>query len=111
MKSKLDLKEYIRNDNELFINRENWQKINVKYSELYEQLHPGPLFRTNLNESEVEKLKEQLRDEKTRLKEAISDAIDGLPLPLLPINEQEAKEDFNNLVKFNSRTLLSIFSQ
>ena len=26
---KLDLKEYIRNGNELFINRENWQKINV----------------------------------------------------------------------------------
>ena len=106
MKSKLDLKPFIRNDNELFINRENWQKINVKYSELYEQLHPPPLWPTNLNESEIENLKKQLRDEKTRLKEAISDAIDGLQLPLLPITEKDAKEDFNNLVKFNSRTLL-----
>ena len=110
MKMKLNLKEFIRNDNELFIDRENWQKINVKYSKLYEQLHPPPLWPTNLNESEIEDLKKQLRDEKTRLKEAISDAIDGLPLPLLPINEQEAKEDFNNLVKFNSRTLLRKYS-
>jgi len=106
MKSKLDLKPFIRNDNELFINKEAWRKINVDYSKLYEQLHPGPLFGTNLNESEIEDLKKQLRDEKTRLKEAISDAIEGLPLPLLPITEEDAKEDFNNLVKFNSRTLL-----
>ena len=87
MKSKLDLKPFIRNDNELFINRENWRDINRNYSDIYDQLHPGPLFPNNLNESEIEDLKKQLRDEKTRLKEAISDAIDGLPLPLLPINE------------------------
>ena len=103
---KLDLKKFIRNGNELFINRENWQKINVNYSKLYEQLHPPPLWPTTLNESEIEDLKEKLRKEKTRLKEAISDAIDGLPLPLLPITEEDAKEDFYNLVKFNSRTLL-----
>ena len=106
VKSKLDLKPFIRNGNELFIDRKDWQEINVDYSKLYEQLHPGPLWPINLNESEIEDLKEKLRNEKTRLKEAISDAIDGLPLPLLPINEQEAKEDFINLVKFNSRTLL-----
>ena len=103
---KLDLKPFIRNDNELFIDRKDWQEINVNYSKLYEQLHPPPLWPTNLNESEIEKLKEDLRDEKRRLKEAISDAIDGLPLPLLPINEEEAIKDFKDLVKFNSRTLL-----
>ena len=104
--SKLNFKKFIRNGNELFIDREDWRDINRDYSDIYDQLHPGPLFPNNLNESEIEDLKKQLRDEKTRLKEAISDAIDGLPLPLLPINEQEAKEDFINLVKFNSRTLL-----
>ena len=103
---KLDLKKFIRNGNELFIGKEDWQDINRDYSTLYDQLHPSPLFPTNLNESEIEKLKKELRDEKTRLKEAISDAIDGLPLPLLPITEGEAKEDFNDLVKFNTRTLL-----
>ena len=91
---KLDFRSFIRNDNELFIDRENWQKINVNYSKLYEQLHPPPLWPTNLSESEVVKLKEDLRDEKRRLKEAISDAIDGLPLPLLPINEQEGATRF-----------------
>ena len=43
---------------------------------------------------------------KQELKDAISDAIDGLPLPLLPITEKEAKEDFEKLVKFNTKTLL-----
>ena len=43
---------------------------------------------------------------KDELKYAISDAIDGLPLPLLPITEKQAKKDFENLVKFNTRTLL-----
>ena len=43
---------------------------------------------------------------KQELKDAISDAIDGLPLPLLPITEKQAKKDFENLVKFNTRTLL-----
>ena len=40
------------------------------------------------------------------LKFAISDAIEGLPLPLLPITEEEAKEDFIRLVRFDSRKLL-----
>ena len=43
---------------------------------------------------------------KQELKDAISDAIDGLPLPLLPITEKEAKKDFEKLVKFNTKTLL-----
>ena len=43
---------------------------------------------------------------KQELKDAISDAIDGLPLPLLPITEKQAKEDFEKLVKFNTKTLL-----
>ena len=34
---------------------------------------------------------------KQELKDAISDAIDGLPLPLLPITEKQAKEDFEKL--------------
>ena len=43
---------------------------------------------------------------KDELKFAISDAIEGLPLPLLPITEEEAKEDFIRLVRFDSRKLL-----
>ena len=43
---------------------------------------------------------------KQELKDAISDAIEGLPLPLLPITEEEAKEDFDNLVRFDTRSLL-----
>ena len=101
-----NLKKYIRNGNELFIDKKNWQDINVNYSKLYEQLHPGPLFPNNLNESEIEDLKEKIRNEKRIIKAAISDAIDGLPLPLLPITEEEAIKDFQDLEKFNSRTLL-----
>ena len=29
-----------------------------------------------------------------------------MPLPLLPITEEEAKEDFDNLVRFDTRSLL-----
>ena len=43
---------------------------------------------------------------KQELKDAISDAIEGLPLPLLPITKEEAKEDFDNLVRFDTRSLL-----
>ena len=51
----------------------------------------------------------QLKNSYTQqeLKDAISDAIDGLPLPLYPITKEEAKEDFNELVKFNARKLLN----
>ena len=103
-----NLKKYIRNGNELFIDKKNWQDINVNYSKLYGQLHPGPLFPNNLNESEIEDLKEKIRNEKRIIKAAISDAIDGLPLPLLPINEQEAKEDFDNLVIFSKLVPVNI---
>ena len=41
------------------------------------------------------------------LKDAISDTIEGLPLPLFPITEKEAKEEFDELVKFDARTLLT----
>ena len=41
------------------------------------------------------------------LKDAISDAIEGLDLPLVEITEEEAKRDFNDLVKFDARTLLT----
>jgi len=41
------------------------------------------------------------------LKDAISDAIEGLELPLVKYTEQEAKEDFEELVKFDARTLLN----
>ena len=41
------------------------------------------------------------------LKDAISDTIEGLPLPLFPITEKEAKEEFEELVKFDARTLLT----
>ena len=43
---------------------------------------------------------------KDELKYAISDAIEGLPLPLLPITEKDAKDDFNKLARFNTRKLL-----
>ena len=40
------------------------------------------------------------------IKEAISEVIQDLPLPLEKITEEEAKKDFDELVKFNSRQLL-----
>ena len=43
---------------------------------------------------------------KDELKYAISDAIEGLPLPLLPITEKDAKDDFKKLQAFSSRKLL-----
>ena len=43
---------------------------------------------------------------KDELKYAISDAIEGLPLPLLPITEEDAKKDFKKLQDFISRKLL-----
>ena len=108
VKAKLDLKSFIRNDNELFIDRENWQKLNVNYSKLFDQLKIEERNEDSHKpkESKVKELKEKIRNEKRIIKEAISDAIDGLPLPLLPITEEAAKEDFDNLVKFNTRTLL-----
>ena len=41
------------------------------------------------------------------LKDAISDAIEDLPLPLYPITKQDAKQEFDELVNFNDRTLLT----
>ena len=41
------------------------------------------------------------------LKDAISDTIDDLELPLVKYTEQEAKEDFHELAKFDARTLLT----
>ena len=35
---KLDLKPFVRNGNELYIDKEKWQGINVKYRELSDQL-------------------------------------------------------------------------
>ena len=66
---------------------------------------PNPLD-AKPSASKAKELKEKIREEKTRIKEAISDAIEGLPLPLFPITEEEAKEDFENLVKFETRPLL-----
>ena len=44
---------------------------------------------------------------KQELKDAISDAIEDLPLPLYPITKQDAKQEFDELVKFDDRTLLT----
>ena len=41
------------------------------------------------------------------LKDAISDTIDDLELPLVKYTEQEAKDDFDELAKFDARTLLT----
>ena len=41
------------------------------------------------------------------LKDAISDTIDNLDLPLVKYTEEDAKQDFEELVKFNERTLLT----
>ena len=41
------------------------------------------------------------------LKDAISDTIEDLPLPLYPITEQDAKREFDELVSFDDRTLLT----
>ena len=45
--------------------------------------------------------------DRQELKDAISNAIDDLELPLVKYTEQEAKEDFDELVKFDARTLLT----
>ena len=45
--------------------------------------------------------------DRQELKDAISDAIEGLDLPLVDITEEEAKQDFEELVKFDARTLLT----
>ena len=99
---KLDLKKYIRlngGKEELFIDKEPWQGLNVKYRELSDQLKDA-------DESKEKELKEKIKVEKRIIKEAISDAIDGLPLPLIPITRDQAKKDFEKLSKFNSRQLL-----
>ena len=99
---KLDLKKYIRlngGKEELFIDKEPWQALNVKYRELSDQLKDA-------DESKEKELKEKIKVEKRIIKEAISDAIDGLPLPLIPITRDQAKKDFEKLSKFNSRQLL-----
>ena len=41
------------------------------------------------------------------LKDAISDTIEGLPLPLYSITVKDAKQEFGELVSFNDRTLLT----
>ena len=103
---KLDLKSFVTANGELIIDKGDWQKINVNYTKLYEELNPPNPLDAKPSEDRAKKLKEEIRKEKTRIKKAISDAIEGLPLPLLPISEQEAKEDFKNLVEFDTRTLL-----
>ena len=103
---KLDLKSFVTAEKELIIDKANWQKINVNYTKLYDELNPPNPLDAKPSESRVKELKDKIREEKTIIKEAISDAIEGLPLPLLPINEEEAKEDFENLVEFDTRTLL-----
>ena len=103
---KLDLKSFITDNKELIIDKGDWQKINVNYTKLYDELNPPNSLDAKPSENRAKELKEQIREEKTRIKEAISDAIEGLPLPLLPITEEEAKEDFNNLVQFETRSLL-----
>lgn len=69
----LNLKSYVI-DEELIINKFEWQKINSKYSQ----------------------------DE---IKDAISEVIRNLPLPLVKVSEQEAKEDFEELKKFDATKL------
>ena len=101
---KLDLKSFITANNELIIEKANWQKINVNYTKLYDELNPPNPLDAKPSESRAKELKELIREEKTRIKEAISEAIEGLPLPLLPITEEEAKEDFDNLVRFDTRS-------
>ena len=45
--------------------------------------------------------------DRQELKDAISDTIDDLEMPLVKYTEQEAKEDFYELAKFDARTLLT----
>ena len=70
MKNELDLSSFVIDD-ELIINKFEWQKLNSSYSQ----------------------------DE---IKEAISKVITGLPLPLVQISDEEAKEDFEELKKFDA---------
>ena len=51
---KLDLKPFVRNGNELYIDKEKLQGINVKYRELSDQLKDA-------DELQVEKLKEEIK--------------------------------------------------
>jgi len=69
----LNLKSYVIDD-ELIINKFEWQKINSEYSQ----------------------------DE---IKQAISDVITGLPLPLVNISDEEAKRDFEELKRFDASSL------
>ena len=45
--------------------------------------------------------------DRQELKDAISNVIDELDLPLVEITEEEAKQDFYELAKFDARTLLN----
>ena len=74
MKNELDLSSFVIDD-ELIINKFEWQKLNSSYSQ----------------------------DE---IKEAISKVITGLPLPLVQISDEEAKEDFEELKKFDAIKLI-----
>ena len=81
MKNELDLSSFVIDD-ELIINKFEWQKLNSSYSQ----------------------------DE---IKEAISKVITGLPLPLVQISDEEAKEDlpFNrNLLRKVDELELSVRS-
>ena len=66
---KLDLKKYIRlngGKEELFIDKEPWQALNVKYRELSDQLKEA-------DDSKVEDLKKKIKEEKRIIKEAIEE--------------------------------------
>jgi len=45
--------------------------------------------------------------DRQELKDAISNVIDDLELPLVEFSEEEAKQDFYELAKFDARTLLN----
>jgi hypothetical protein len=56
-----------------------------------------------INKFDWQKLNSQYSQDE--IKEAISEAITGLPLPLIQISEEEAKKDFCELEKFDASSL------
>ena len=56
-----------------------------------------------INKFEWQKLNSQYSQDE--IKDAISDAIIGLPLPLVKITKEEAKEDFEELKRFDASSL------
>ena len=56
---KLDLKSFVTDNKELIIDKGDWQKINVNYTKLYDELNPPNPLDVRPSEDRVKELKDR----------------------------------------------------